>query len=206
MSPAGTRGLTWAFGGEGNTCHPVTGLFIMDRGAFWGIINPIALAPPPRLPPDDHYAKFIQRLTDALATLPTESLESFQDNLQLVVAAAYTSELYGVHCLVNGGGSLDGFYYFRAWLVAQGRPTYDAALQEPDSLSTICTLRGVVADYECEDVLNVAKTIYSSKTGQDMSWRADPGDLNDHPMPGRAWQDDAELRAMLPRLAAIHMT
>jgi hypothetical protein len=91
--------------------------------------------------------------------MPAE-LEAFQDHLQVAIGEAYTRGLYAASCLVNGGGSLDGFYYFRAWLVFQGREVHKRAIADPDSLSDTCTVRGIVAEYECEEVLNVAKRLY----------------------------------------------
>lgn len=177
----------------------------MDRDAFWNIIDAVALTPVQQLPADNHYAQFTDAIKASLQEFTPRQLEEFQDHLQIVVGDAYTSEMYGAHNLVNGGGSLDGFYYFRAWLVTQGKQVYDAALNDPDSLADVCALEGVVADYECEDVLMVARHLYNSKTGQDMSWRSDPGDL-DQVMPGAEWTEDDDLRKLLPRLAAIHLS
>jgi hypothetical protein len=137
----------------------------------------------------------------AKAFEPAE-LKSFQDWLQVAVAEGYTSGLYAASYLVNGGGSLDGFYYFRAWLVFQGRMAHRRAIAEPDSLADVCVIRGIVADYECEDVLNVAKALYEEKTGEMMDWRSDPGDL-DREMRGEPWTE-ADLPKLLPRLARIH--
>jgi hypothetical protein len=145
-------------------------------------------------------ADFLRR--ELLAFEPAE-LESFQDQLQVAAAEAYTSGLYAASYLVNGGGSLDGFSYFRAWLVLQGRMVHRRAIADPDSLADVCVIRGIVADYECEDVLNVAKALYEEKTGEMMKWRSDPGDLG-HEMPGEPWTE-VELPKFLPRLARIHL-
>ena len=59
-----------------------------------------------------------------------------------------------------------------------------------------------MADYECEGVLNVAKRLYWERTGLDMGWQSDPGDLG-QPMSGEPWEDE-ELPQLLPRLSRIH--
>jgi hypothetical protein len=177
----------------------------MDRAAFWDLIERVRLrvdaecSDVPILQRQECYAELLSRELEPLS--PVE-LESFQDQLQLAVAEAYTSGLYAAHWLVNGGGSLDGFYYFRAWLVFQGARMYQRAIAEPDSLAEICTLRGVVADYECEEVLNVAKALFRERTGEMMDWRSDPGDLGQE-MPGERWEE-YDLPTKLPRLSRIH--
>jgi hypothetical protein len=120
----------------------------------------------------------------------------------VAVAEAYTSGLYAACYFVNGGWSLDGFYYFRAWLVFQGHDIHRRAMTEPDTLAEVCTVRGTVADYECEEVLNVAKRLYEEQTGEAMDWQSDPGDLGQE-MPGDSWTDE-DLPKLLPRLVQIH--
>jgi hypothetical protein len=87
--------------------------------------------------------------------------------------------------------------------VFQGRIIHRRAIAEPDSLAEVCVIRGIVADYECEDVLNVAKAIYKEKTGETMEWRPDPGDVG-HDIPGEPWTE-ADLPRLLPRLVRIHL-
>jgi hypothetical protein len=52
-------------------------------------------------------------------------------------------------------------------------------------------------------VLNVAKRLYEERTGEQMDWRSDPGDLGQQ-MPGERWKDE-DLPELLPRLARIHL-
>jgi hypothetical protein len=177
----------------------------MDRGTFWNLVERVRLCAEAEF----RDLRVLQRaisypevLTWELEPLGPAELESFQDHLQFTVAEAYTSGLYAVHCVVNGGVSLDGFYYFRAWLVFQGRQIHQGAITDPDSLAEVCTARGIVADYECEDVLNVAKGLYQERTGEIMACRSDPGDVG-LAMPGERWAD-RDLPRLLPRLASIH--
>lgn len=177
----------------------------LDRDAFWSLVERVRSAVEqdrPSRPVTERCERFVSHLGRELQVAGPAELQSFQDHLMVAVAGAYTSRLYAASYLVNGGGSLDGFYYFRAWLVFQGREAHRRAITDPDSLADICTLRGVVADYECEGVLNVAKRLYQERSGQDMDWQPDPGDLG-HRMPGEPWAEE-QLPELLPRLARIH--
>lgn len=116
----------------------------------------------------------------------------------IAVAEAYTSGLFAASYLLNGGGYWDGFYYFRAWLVFRGRSIHHQAILDPDSLADACAARDAASEYECENVLNMAKYLYEEKTGEMMEWRSDPGDL-DQDLPGEPW-GKADLPRALPRL------
>lgn len=171
---------------------------------FWGLVERVrghVQEDCPHLTVIERVERYADYLERELRGFEPSGLASFQDWLQLAVAEGYTSGLYAAHYLVNGGGSLDGFYYFRAWLVFQGRAAHRRAIADPDSLADMCITRGLVADYECEDVLNVAKALYEEKTGEMLDWRPDPGDL-DPEMPGEPWTD-ADLPKLLPRLTRI---
>lgn len=157
----------------------------------------------PRLPVNPKCERYAAGLRQELHAFDPAELESFQDWLQAAVAEADTSGLYAASYLVNGGGALDGCSSFRAWLVFQGRMAHRRAIAEPDSLAEVCVIRGLVADDECEDVLNVAKALHEEKTGELMEWRSDPGDLGQD-MPGEPWAE-ADLPEFLPRLARIHI-
>ena len=108
-------------------------------------------------------------------------------------------DMWGAAYLINGGCSDDGFVYFRAWLIAQGRATYSAAVADPD------TLAGAAEpgrdDHEFELFYALPREVYEELAGEEMpnievEWPAEPG--------GKRWDfdDDAEVARRLPRLAA----
>lgn len=149
----------------------------MDQDEFWervARVRRLVDGSYPLLPVHQKCERYAVCLRQELQAFDPAELESFQDCLQAAVAEAYTCGLYAASYLVNGGGSLDGFYSFRAWLVFQGRMAHRRAIAEPDSLADVCVIRGFVADYEYEDVLNVAKALYEEKAGTLMEWRSDP--------------------------------
>jgi Protein of unknown function (DUF4240) len=79
---------------------------------------------------------------------------------------SYLANLWGTAFLMNGGASDDGFDYFRGWLISQGRKVFEAALENPDSLSDVID-KDAEADFEFENasILNVAVWVWQTKTG-----------------------------------------
>jgi hypothetical protein len=80
---------------------------------------------------------------------PGELLE-FQRHFNKMQTESYSWNLWGAAYLMNAGCSDDGFEYFRAWLLAQGRDAVEKAFEDPDtrwktrkaSSRSSCTLRG----------------------------------------------------------------
>ena len=178
----------------------------MDKAGFWELVDRVRTRIEREcrnMAVNQLCAEYERNLSLELRLCSGAELESFQDHLQVAVAEAYTSQLYAASYLVNGGGSLDGFYYFRAWLVLQGREVHQHAITDPDSLAEVCTVRGIVADYECEEVLNVAKRLFEERMGKPMDWRLDPEDQGCI-LPGDPWEVE-DLPNILPRLSRIHL-
>ena len=93
----------------------------------------------------------VSTLQDALAKLPPEEIIGFEKISDEMYARSYRWDLWGAAYLINGGCSDDGFDYFRGWLVAQGRATWERAVADPDSLADL----GLDPDddfLECEDI------------------------------------------------------
>jgi hypothetical protein len=132
-------------------------------------------------PNDDPVGALRERLTKLS---PAEVLE-FHRELHSQLANSYTWGLWGAAYIVNGGCSDDCFEYFRAWLVMQGRRTFESVVRNPDS----------VADYahvgrpaELEEVLSVAREVYAGMTGKQ------PDAQVRYPNLGDRWDfDDASL-------------
>ena len=109
-------------------------------------------------------------------------------------AEAYRWDLWAVAYIVNGGCADDGFEYFRGWLIAQGRPRFQEALENPE----------IVGDWaepdenECEDILYAAQDAYESRTGEEFPYDA----INTHQpseTAGAPW-DEEQLEALYPEL------
>lgn len=129
---------------------------------------------------------------------------AFDAALRSVVDESYTTLLWAAAYLINGGASDDGFDYFRGWLVAQGRDVFEAAVAEPDSLAEVPAVQAAMAEgetLESEEMLAVAWDLYESLTGDELP-EADRAAL---PQLEPMWDfdDEDEMRARLPRLAAL---
>jgi hypothetical protein len=177
----------------------------MTEPEFW---SHVAAARPRRDDPDAHADALVARL----AKLPEPDILDFVHHWEAALARAYRRDLWAAAYLVNGGCSDDGFEYFRRWLVLQGRAVFDAALADPDALAE-------VLDGETEVEAEVAP-------GADAWFRATRRKRDDAgyaaferalhfrhpkrpPLPPLAprwdFDDDAEVRRRLPRLAAVYL-
>ena len=180
-----------ASGDAGGTPSVVHGVQSVDTDRFWMIIDDA------RATAGQDDDAFLEHLAARVEALPAEAIVDFARELKRACGQAYRWDLWGAAYTLNGGCSDDGFEYFRCWLVAQGRDTFTAAVADPDSLSALVPLP---RDTELEPLLYLPDEIYSEKTGSALPDRVYDGwsesDL------GEEWdfEDEAELRARLPRL------
>ncbi|MBN1206874.1 MAG: DUF4240 domain-containing protein [Myxococcaceae bacterium] len=136
--------------------------------------------------------ELVDALTQHLASLPPSEIVAFDKQLGALLDRAYDWGLWGAAFLINGGCSDDGFLYFRAWLVAQGRTVYEAALADPESLVDVAE-----PDAELEELLGVAESAYQEATGEELPVRESTEP--DEPR-GEEWEED-ELQERFPRLS-----
>ena len=161
----------------------------MDRAGFWAIVDDA------RSGAEDDEA-FMDRVGARLRTLPPEELAQFQTHFEEVHRGSHTLELWGAAYIVNGGCSNDGFDYFRAWLIAQGRRTFERVTAVPD------TLVEVSGDDDCdlEEFMSIAVCIHEEKTGGATMAFA----RISYPDLGEDWdfEDKEEMKRRYPRLVA----
>jgi hypothetical protein len=127
----------------------------MDRDAFWRIIDNSRCG--------SDLDRQIEKLNERLTALSAEELIEFERHLTTLSCESYSWDLWGAAYLINGGCSDDGFEYFRSWLIAQGRSTFESAVVDPDSLADLPDLGG---DVELEELSYVAQRAYEDKTGK----------------------------------------
>ncbi len=146
--------------------------------------------------------------TAHLSTRPAAEIVAAGRALRALMDASYLGPLWAAAHLIRGGCSDDSFDYFRAYLLAQGRSVFEAAVADPDSLADHRVrpgADGVVAD--CEDVLSIAWDAHVAVTGEDLPDEA--WEQRERPPLDPAWDfdfdDEAEMRLRLPRLAALHL-
>jgi len=109
--------------------------------------------------------ELVENLRTRLARLSAAKIASFHGRMQVLLASAYRWDLWAAAFIMNGGCSDDGFAYFRAWLVAQGRETFEKALENPESLAAAKLVFADAGEYELESLLYAASEAYEEKTG-----------------------------------------
>lgn len=189
----------------------------MDLATFWAIIEatrvPDADLPMARGPSDtvreasarSGLEQFAQanRLTGALSVLTEEEVKAFIVRFEEVSTRAERWDIVGAASLLGQGGD-DGFVYFRCWLIAQGQDTFEAALENPDSLAAY--LQGPISFgmFDFQEFCYVPQEVLAKKIGEEAAMafpaitmpqnalRGDPIDLD----------DDAAFAAQYPNLTA----
>lgn len=160
----------------------------MDRTGFWKLISSA------REGAEDDGA-FQERMGALLSQLGPDDLVRYEQEFDQLHALSCAWPLWGAAYLINGGCSDDGFEYFRAWLIAQGREVFERALSDPDSLAEVAT-----SDDELEDFWYLAPQNYRERTGKET-----PRAQVDRPELGEQWDfDDAdEMERRYPKLFAM---
>ena len=92
---------------------------------FWALIDATRPAEPD---PDLHAAA----LTRDLATRGVDATVAFARQFDAAMDALYRWDLWGGGYLLLGGLSDDGFEYLRAWVVGEGRATWERVLDDPE--------------------------------------------------------------------------
>ena len=167
----------------------------MDKTQFWQLIK-------------DAHAKSggeceaqAATLKSSLSLLPAEELIEFEHIFTEYRNAAYRWDVWGAAYLINGGGSDDGFEYFRWWLIGQGQTIFEAALTEPDDLADLLTsdIEWGDAQLECESIAYVAMEVYEEKAGHEMPTEKIHVFVGEPA--GVKWKED-DLDALYPKIAA----
>lgn len=128
-----------------------------DPDAFWDLI-----AGAKRECGQDMDAS-LQWLTERLTTLGPQQAQDFHDILHGYKHLAYKYGLWTAATMMCGDGcSDDGFMDFRAWLIAQGKEVYLAALADPDSLADVEPYGGC----QFESFSYVASKVLNTLTGR----------------------------------------
>ena len=129
----------------------------MDPDAFWDLI-----AGAKRECGQDMDAS-LQWLTERLTALGPQQAQDFHDILHGYKHLAYKYGLWTAATMMCGDGcSDDGFMDFLAWLIAQGKEVYLAALADPDSLADVEPYGGC----QFESFSYVASKVLNTLTGR----------------------------------------
>lgn len=136
--------------------------------------------------------------TEALVTrlerLPADEIVAFDQIFSTLHAEAFRWDLWGAAYVINGGCSDDGFFYFRSWLIGQGRSVYENALDDPETLADSDV---EPEEAECEELGYAAARAYEAKTGTKLP-TADRANDPQEPF-GQQWDED-DLESLFPLL------
>lgn len=150
----------------------------------------------------------VANATTLLASRPAAEIVATHQALWRLMDASYLHPLWAAAYLIRGGCSDDSFDYFRAYLLTQGRHVFTSAVADPDSLADLPLLPDAYGGTGvCEDMLSVAWDAHRAATGADLpeeAWESRER-LPLDPSWDFDFDDEAEMRRRLPRLAAIYL-
>jgi hypothetical protein len=163
----------------------------MDRDTFWTIVDSARSA----VGVDDE--AFLDRVREQLEKLVPEEVIAFDAIQDELMAESYRRDLWAAAYIINGGCSDDGFDYFRAWLIAQGRAVFDRAVADPATLES-AIVTDPAWDAELEEFLYLPGSVYEERFGEEMPERYRPaGELT-----GPEWDEDS-IYEMFPKLLEV---
>jgi len=160
----------------------------MTEALFWSIIDKSGRQCDDSAERGDRIARMLDRLSE-------EDILGFEHLLDAALDRAYRWDLWAVAFIAKGGCSDDGFDYFCAWLVGQGRAYFEASLSKPEHAA-----RRIAPgdEAEWEHLLSAAQDAYETKTGN-ADWIARAGSTPRGEPVGQSW-DEADLPRLYPRL------
>lgn len=97
--------------------------------------------------------RFLEVFRDGLIKQGAKRLPLLARACRNLIQDACLNDFWGIAYLMNEGTSPDGFLYFRAWLIAQGRKNFDKVVWKPDSLASVEIRYGAPGAYEMEELL-----------------------------------------------------
>src|SRR6266700_826061 len=101
----------------------------MNEDDFWSLLEASKLIGQGDL------SQQVELLQQKLEERSEREILDFDRLLDEQMSKSYTRDLWAAAYIINGGCSDDGFDYFRAWLVAQGREIFHQALNNPETLT-----------------------------------------------------------------------
>lgn len=138
----------------------------MNKKRFWSIVDATRLDPPSRAR-DVDLGERNRRYRAALAELTPEEILDFRRRLEERLIEAYRWDLWAAAILILDGCTASSFRDFRAWLVAQGRETFEAALRDPETLADNAELK--VSDGATYSAfMSIPWEVYRHNAGHDM--------------------------------------
>jgi hypothetical protein len=161
----------------------------MTEIEFWEVLDDVA-------DDTDTVDEVVDGLRDVLEAMPREQVVAFQVAFNTVMARAYTWDLIAAACFIGCGKSDDGFEDFRAWLVAQGKDTFEAVLNDVNVLADLPFDDSPTEEWNCEDLHMLPGEIGGEEEDAKWPYRKDP----ENPQGDVVVLTKAHLRARFPKL------
>ena len=159
----------------------------LTRDVFWLIVDATR-------PKGIFAALHAGAMQNYLEILTEEQIIDYERQFRELMAESYRWDLWGAAYIVNGGCSDDGFQYFRAWLISQGRSYYEKCLANPEAVGSRADREDRTED---EEFMYCAAGAYKEKTGRELPEITVT--RTDKPI-GQQW-DEADLPKLYPKLA-----
>ena len=160
----------------------------MDRDTFWKIVDNA------RSKVDDVH-DIAPLVTEVLQNLEASDIIAFKQHQCDLLNDSYRWDLWAVASIINGGCSDDGFDYFRAWLMANGKDRWEAAMSVPETIG-----QWAKGDEEFELFDYVAIKAFESKFSEDFPYDRLTGSRPPEPL-GEPWEED-DVDELYPALSA----
>lgn len=140
----------------------------------------------------------LEWILEKLESKEIEEIVDFQKRLNEQISRAYRWDVIGAACFIGVGQSDDGFLDFRAWLVAQGRETYEAVLADPQRIADLAFAESPTEEWNFEELTSAASELVSDEDGSQCPY----ADSNDPASPlGESFEfTQVTLRTKFPRL------
>tara|TARA_R110002111_G_scaffold181165_1_gene246727 strand:+ start:256 stop:783 length:528 start_codon:yes stop_codon:yes gene_type:complete len=122
------------------------------------------------------------QLEAVLESLPQDQAVGFQVALRSVMSRAYTWDLIGAACFIGCGQSDDGFEDFRAWLIAQGRATFERVLKDVEALAELPYEQSPTEEWHFEELHMLPGEIGGEEHNPDWPYTSDPDTPHGEPM------------------------
>lgn len=162
---------------------------LMDLDQFWGIIEKT------KENSSGDYTQQQTELEQELLALSAVEIQEFDNQFSTLSNQIYHWDFWAAAYIINGGCSDDCFSDFTGWLIAQGRTTFENAIEDVESLVNLPDTQ----DGDWEGINYVPADAYHKKTGQDM-----PIGVNlSFEIQGEEWSEEGdELQTRYPQLWA----
>lgn len=173
---------------------------LMDEDEFWQLVEDSLAAAQARSDDIDEQQNIqYETLKAKLMTFSWQDIVKFNNRFDALYTQSYKDDLWCAAYILNGGCSDDGFDYFRAWLIAQGKKAFYDAMNNPDSLADLPQVNADAEYYEFEMMLSVPSHAFEEAYQADIY-----GYLNNRSYGGigSTWDEDDEdsMRKICPKL------